>query len=409
MTARSYSPETFKFILIGVALILLFKLFVSGQEKDSGPVPESSSAFSQAESHHEIIGPPLSLEIVEEEKTEDAYNILSDAPNIGAPPAPLIITRLPQPEPVPNIRPNTAALPEAPDEVPDAPADIKKIEKEILAWKENAQISPDSFSKKPKIVIIIDDLGLSHKSAKEIADLQGPLTMAFLPYAGGLKETTSYARQKGHELLIHVPMQPLNGKLDPGPVALTTDMSWPDFDKKLAIIFKSFDGYVGINNHMGSRLTQNKPAMKRLMRSLKEKGLLFVDSKTIATSVAADTARNHFVPYGERDVFLDHYTSLEAVRQSLKLTEQIARAKGQAIAIGHPKPRTIQALREWLPTLNEKGFSLVPVSAIIKTPEPLMNAEGKSGTSARLVAHNPVKPALAAESAKPDQTLTMAR
>jgi hypothetical protein len=127
----------------------------------------------------------------------------------------------------------------------------------------------------------------------------------------------------------------------------------------------SFGGFVGINNHMGSLLTAERGPMALLMAELRARGLLFLDSRTTAQSVAAHEARRAGVAHAVRDVFLDNDTNLEAIRRQLALTEQIARRRGSAVAIGHPHHATIEALRGWLPTLEQRGFVLVPISTIV--------------------------------------------
>ena len=354
MILRSLSPRSATFIIIGAVLVLALKFFMS---ESRPPLP---------------IVPPIEVaeKIIEHTAHEGIFNILEDNPDYKTLPEPFVVSSIPQP-----------------DFIPNGDNDISIAIEEQTTYIEEFAFTPPAPIKgkgKPKIIIIIDDLGLSYERSKAVSDLQGPLTLAFLPYAEALKQTTDYAQKKGHELLIHVPMQPLNKALDPGPSALLTSLTPDAFDKQLEDIFASFDGYVGINNHMGSRLTQDRPAMTRIMRALKERGLLFVDSKTIGSSVAAATARDHFVPYAERNVFLDHHPELAAVRQSLKLTEKIARSNGFAIAIGHPKNNTIKALREWLPTLKKKGFELAPVSAVVTMPSSTI----KDTISTRLVAHD---------------------
>lgn len=217
-----------------------------------------------------------------------------------------------------------------------------------------------------KVAIIIDDMGMARQHTREIIDLPKPMTLAFLPYAKDLSEFTVPAKAKGHELIIHVPMEPMNSDLDLGPAGLTTKLDKAEFLRRLEEdIFTSFDGYVGINNHMGSMLTQDERAMNWLMPVLREKGLLFVDSKTIHSSIAADTARKYGVDYAERDVFLDHNEDLQSVLNSLKALEKVARKNGSAIAIGHPKPNTIKALEMWMPTMQERGLVLVPASDLV--------------------------------------------
>ncbi len=235
------------------------------------------------------------------------------------------------------------------------------------AWEKNA-IHADFDPETPKVVIIIDDLGIGKKRTAETTALPGPLTMAFLPYAPDVSEQAEAAREAGHELMIHAPMEPLNSKLDPGPEVLKTDETEEEFEDVLHHILASVDGVVGINNHMGSKLTQDPVSMGRIMAALRMRGLLFVDSRTIHTSVAADTAHAYGVPYAERDVFLDHTTDIQSVRTALAKMEYIAKDRGLAIGIGHPKENTLRALREWLPTLKDKGIVLVPVSAVVTKP-----------------------------------------
>lgn len=236
------------------------------------------------------------------------------------------------------------------------------------AWKRNAV--PSAADKtKPRIVIIIDDMGLDRKHTRAAMDLPGPLTFAFLPYAGDLKKQTEMAKSKGHELMVHMPMEPINQDLNAGPEVLKISSSPEVFAKTLNDGLGAFDGYVGINNHMGSRMTQDPDGMKRVMAELKKRGLLFVDSKTISTSVAEDEARTAGIPYAARDVFLDHEETSQAVHGALDKLEREALKKGLAIAIGHPKEETINALRGWLPTLQAKGITLVPISAAVIVPE----------------------------------------
>jgi len=169
------------------------------------------------------------------------------------------------------------------------------------AWRRNA-IPTTADKTKPRVVIIIDDMGMDRKHTRAMMDLPGPLTFAFLPYAGDLKRQTEMARSKGHELMVHMPMEPMNQGLNAGPEVLKTTSTPEEFEKTLADGLNAFDGYVGINNHMGSRMTQDHAGMKRVMVELKKRGLLFVDSKTISTSVAEDEAKLAGIPYAARDV-----------------------------------------------------------------------------------------------------------
>ncbi|NCC21823.1 MAG: divergent polysaccharide deacetylase family protein [Alphaproteobacteria bacterium] len=245
--------------------------------------------------------------------------------------------------------------------LPEAP------ESGAAAWQRNA-VKADIPKGMPRIAIILDDVGVNRSMSEAALGLPGPLTLAFLPYAEGVGAMAREARGRGHELMVHMPMEPLNGHLDPGPGVLLAGAGRDSFMATLEKNLGAIEGYVGINNHMGSKLTQDRTAMANVMGELRRRGLLFVDSKTIHSSLAGQTAADFEVPYGVRDVFLDHYPDFPSVMESLAKLEDIALEHGSAIGIGHPKADTIRALYEWLPSLEAKGIALAPVSAVVKAP-----------------------------------------
>lgn len=277
---------------------------------------------------------------------------------------------LPEPVPQPEVMPPLPDLnAELPPEIPDV--DIKPAP--VVEAPKPPPVQEPLFRHEgdpAKIVIIIDDMGMDRKRSQRVIDLSGPLTLAFLPYAPKLDGITQDAKAKGHELIIHMPMEPMDSGLNPGSIALRSGMSDAEIDAMLDKAFSSFQGYVGLNNHMGSRLTRDEKAMTRLMQRLKERNLFFVDSKTIGSSVASTKAAEAGLRYGDRDVFLDHQDTPEFVMKALRQMERVASKKGYAIAIGHPKDSTINALNAWLPTLKERGFELVPVSAVVRRARP---------------------------------------
>lgn len=213
---------------------------------------------------------------------------------------------------------------------------------------------------------MIDDVGVDRpRSARAIA-LPGPLTMAFLPYAGDVDRQAENARAAGHELLVHLPMEPKGEGIDPGPGALHTDQTPEELRRLLAAAFDRLGSYVGLNNHMGSRFTEALPGMETVLSEVAGRGLLFLDSRTTPRSVAAAISREKGVPFVARDVFIDHDRDPEAVRAQLRELEAMALRRGQAVGIGHPVDVTLDALAEWLPGLAEQGFALVPISALAR-------------------------------------------
>jgi polysaccharide deacetylase 2 family uncharacterized protein YibQ len=232
------------------------------------------------------------------------------------------------------------------------------------SWRRNALPFRD-LNSKPLIAIVIDDVGLDRPHSRRAWELPGPLTMSFLPYAKNLREQAKAARAHGQELMLHLPMEP-SGRAHPGPNALLVSLSDAELKQRVTMALDSFEGYVGVNNHMGSRFTTSRPGMETVLRQLKARGLLFLDSRTSAQSVGDQLAQELGVPSVARNVFLDDDESLDAVRRRLAETEAVARRQGFAVAIGHPHEATIQALAEWLPTVAAKGFVLAPLSAVLR-------------------------------------------
>jgi len=232
-------------------------------------------------------------------------------------------------------------------------------------WQRYAMPAPPADGR-PRIAIIIDDVGMDRAHTQRAIALKGPVTLAFLAFAPDLANQTEAARADGHELLLHVPMEPVNPTAGMGANALTTEQTDDEVLRRLRWDLDRFPDYVGINNQMGSKFTSEAEPMRVVMGELRARGLLFVDSRTIATTVGAQAARDAGVPFAARDVFLDDESASADVPARLKQLEDLARRKGTAIAIGHPRDTTFAALQRWLPTLPAKGIVLVPVSAIVK-------------------------------------------
>ncbi|RAU22403.1 hypothetical protein CU669_06750 [Paramagnetospirillum kuznetsovii] len=233
-------------------------------------------------------------------------------------------------------------------------------------WLRNAVPSP-KVNGRPMIAVIIDDLGVDRRRSERVNALKAPLTLSYMTYADDLARQTADARSHGHELMVHVPMQPQSPTYDPGPEVLEVDQSPDEIRRRLDWGLSRFDGYVAINNHMGSRFTSEAAGMRVVMAELRRRGLAFIDSVTSEKTVGGELARQFGVPFATRHVFLDNDLGVIHVRAQLAKTEAYARKHGFAIAIGHPHDGTIEALSGWIGGLEAKGFVLVPVSAIIKS------------------------------------------
>ncbi len=265
------------------------------------------------------------------------------------------IPQEPQPAPAPNLEPTP---------LPAEPGPAVSTAGEP-AWLKNAVASVDPGNR-PMIAIVLDDVGATPGDVPGALGLPGPITLSIMTYASNASKIAAEAHRTGHEIMVHVPMEPINRDADPGPNALLVNLDAAEIAKRLDWGLAQFPGYVGINNHMGSKFTQNAPGMRVVLEQLKARGLLFLDSRTIANSVGDALAAELGVTHLQRDVFLDDVIDAADIMKELARTEAIARKHGVAIAIGHPHRDTVAALRQWIPEAEAKGFVLVPISAVAK-------------------------------------------
>jgi polysaccharide deacetylase 2 family uncharacterized protein YibQ len=270
-----------------------------------------------------------------------------------------------RPEPQAEALRQEALLPPRPPSPATTPAQP--------AWQRFA-VTPPAIDGRAMVAIVLDDLGLDRKRTERAIHLPGPLTLSFMTYAEELPRQTAMAHEAGHELLLHVPMQPLDAHLDSGPNSLQTDLNRDEVLRRLRWGLDRFSGYVGINNHMGSRFTSDAIGMTPVIEELHARGLLFLDSRTTGTTVGEALARKRGVPAVARNVFLDDEIAAPAIAARLADLEQVARRKGAAVAIGHAHDATLAALAAWLPTLAAKQLVLVPLSTVVRRNEAGANA-----------------------------------
>ncbi len=219
----------------------------------------------------------------------------------------------------------------------------------------------------PRIVLIIDDMGNSLELGQRAIALPGVVNYAFLPHSTYTKTLANEANRQQKEVLLHAPMSNLHD-YPTGPGTLTPKMSQQQFLVTLTDNIASIPHVKGVNNHMGSLLTQLKQPMSWLMQALKQQNLYFVDSRTSPLTVAERTAKDWQLPNLRRDIFLDNQRTPEAIARQFEQLLQQSRRHGQAVAIGHPYPETLDFLEQALPQLAEKGFVLSSASGLLTTP-----------------------------------------
>jgi polysaccharide deacetylase 2 family uncharacterized protein YibQ len=219
----------------------------------------------------------------------------------------------------------------------------------------------------PLVTIIMDDLGRSLYTAEALLALSQPVTFAIIPGEPQAVQVAELAHAGGREVMLHTPMEPQGyPAVNPGQDALFVEYTDAEIRRRFDQFLVEIPYVTGINNHMGSRFTEDARALAPVMKSLQEKGLFFVDSRTTGRSLAADTARRYQVPTMDRDVFLDNVAEVDAIVMQLRKVEAKARKQGMAIGICHPYPETLEALRRELPGLIERGVTLVPVSVLLQ-------------------------------------------
>ena len=232
-------------------------------------------------------------------------------------------------------------------------------------WQVYARPS-DPADGRPRIAIVIGGLGLSRAATEAaINRLPGAVTLAFDPYAEGLDDWVGAARKAGHEVLLGLPMEPRDFPLrDPGPYALMTSLEAPQNLQRLNFVLSRTSGYVGLIAVMGSRFSTEENHIRPLLMTLRNRGLMYIDSGTAAQSLAPKFASAMDMARAVVEIFLDRDPAKAAIDAQLAEIENRARANSVAVALGQPYPATFDRLAAWISTLEGKKLALVPVSAI---------------------------------------------
>jgi polysaccharide deacetylase 2 family uncharacterized protein YibQ len=216
-----------------------------------------------------------------------------------------------------------------------------------------------------RLAILLDDLGSDRSAADAIFALRVPITLSVLPYQPHSHEIAQEARKHGCEVMLHLPMQSVANET-PEQQELRPGLTRDQVENVVTEMLESVPEADGVNNHQGSQATSNGALMDELMPVLRDAGVFYVDSRTTAGTVAYDTAKRAGVKTAFRNVpFLDDVQNKAAVKRQLQIAIRGAKEKGEAIAIGHPHPVTLEALREMLPEAKKQGVRLVLVSDVV--------------------------------------------
>jgi polysaccharide deacetylase 2 family uncharacterized protein YibQ len=222
-------------------------------------------------------------------------------------------------------------------------------------------------SKKDKIAILIDDLGPNLKEFRQIRNLHPNLSFAVLPFQPFSIRIAGEIKSAGnHDLLLHLPMEAESHLENPGKGAIYHAMKPEEIIRQTRLDLQAIPSIQGVNNHMGSKITSDPLEMKIILGEIKLKKLYFIDSRTTASSVAHTLAEEMGIRSAERQVFLDDTDRFEDIIKELDRLVLLAHQNGVAIAIGHPRPNTIRAIKTFLPHIDQEAIELVPVSTLVR-------------------------------------------
>jgi polysaccharide deacetylase 2 family uncharacterized protein YibQ len=227
--------------------------------------------------------------------------------------------------------------------------------------------APPGLAGSPRVAVIVDDLGARRDVFDVLRDLRRPLTVAVLPGLPLSQWTAREAAQSGMEVLLDLPMEPYRfPEVDPGPGALLMAMSAQELQAQIGAHLASVPGAVGVTNHMGSRMTEDRARMRTVLGVLAGRRLFLVDGLTSNLSVAYDEAKAQGLRAGRRQIIVDHVSGEAGDRVRWDEVAWWAESRGEVIVIAHGHPLTARLLREYVPRWEARGMRLVPVSHLAR-------------------------------------------
>jgi polysaccharide deacetylase 2 family uncharacterized protein YibQ len=297
-----------------------------------------------------------------------------------APPRVAVPLPKPVPVPLPVVAANVPAPPSQPESILDQPLGTQRLgvgSDGKVPWQSNARAF-DKTDRRPKVALVIDALGASATITDgAIRSLPGGVTLGFMPYWKAVAQWLSLAREAGHEALLDLPMEPPDAShIDLGPNGLRTALDGPANTQRLEWMILQANGYVGFIGYEGGRFSAERDAMQPVLADLRKHGLLYIDNRASAQSVAGSVATQLGLPFAPITRRIDADPSRDAVDLRLRELEEIARRDGSAIGLAQAEPSVIERVAAWSQTLEARGFALAPVSAVVTVAAPPSPALG---------------------------------
>jgi len=215
---------------------------------------------------------------------------------------------------------------------------------------------------RPKVALIVGGLGLNAAATRAAIERLPPdVTLSFVPYAEGLQGWIDLARADGHEVLLEIPMEPLDyPNNDPGPSTLMANAPKEETVKRLEWLLSRGAGYFGVTNYLGGRFVTVDSAMTSFTAALKARGLGFIDDGSAAHRGMTG------LPRASADAVVDEQLSQDQIDRQLLALEATASKTGQALGAGFAYPVTINEVVRWAQTLAGHGYQLAPASALAR-------------------------------------------
>ncbi|MEW6455679.1 MAG: divergent polysaccharide deacetylase family protein [Acidobacteriota bacterium] len=244
---------------------------------------------------------------------------------------------------------------------------VDKIEKKSYLITKKEHLLPEE-KEIFKLAIIIDDIGFSIEPVYSLLEIKEPITFSILPFQRYSEKVANLLKENNKEIMLHLPMESNNFKGDSENDNGTILMSMDEFEISNLVekAINSIPYTKGVNNHKGSKITENENSMRIILRVIKEKNLFFIDSKTSSYSIANQIAVEMGIPSLSSDLFIDNIQTEDHIKSQIFKVVEIAKKKKKAIGIGHPYETTINVLKEILPKIKDYGITLIFVSDLLK-------------------------------------------
>jgi uncharacterized protein len=236
----------------------------------------------------------------------------------------------------------------------------------VCAEKRPAAPEPTAPPAGPMAAVIIDDVGYNMDFVRALGAMNRPLTLAVLPSCPHTRDSAQAALAFGLEVMLHLPLEALQPGAARAPGTIDTNMPRAEIETRVAALLDEIPGVRGVNNHTGSKATEDPAVMLSVLEVIKARGLYFIDSRTSSRTVAYDAAKALGIPSASRRVFLDQPPGGGQVRARLEELFRLARKDGAAVGIGHARPETIEALKAGLALADAAGVKLVFASRIVR-------------------------------------------